>query len=211
MQYKQTCHKFCPKFHVVCSWIQWSGRVQRLVIFGLLTLQVLVPRQFAHVSHSVNMEWCFKENHVAVNALHKCRKSDSQIFKPLKPLKISHNFVYRAINVIRNCGVLKTGFGYDAWKVWGLKPKQYRSGFAEIRSGNRSCPESWTYRPNQVVPHQGRSTPESAPPLKGTHPYCCYEGDPTNKSRASPLVAHWELAQKHPLHGQEIFHHQGAV
>ena len=68
-----------------------------LVIFGLLTLQVIVPRQFTHVSHSVNMEWGFKENHVAVILLHKCGKSDSQIFKLLKPLKISRNFVYRAI------------------------------------------------------------------------------------------------------------------
>jgi len=55
-------------------------RVQRLVIFGLLTLQVLVPRQFTHVSRRVNMERGFKENRVAVTALHKCGKSDSQIF-----------------------------------------------------------------------------------------------------------------------------------
>jgi hypothetical protein len=41
-----------PNFMVVRSWIQWGGRVQRLVIFGLLTLQVLVPRQFAYVSRS---------------------------------------------------------------------------------------------------------------------------------------------------------------
>ena len=56
-----------------------------------------MPRQFAHVSRSVNMERGFKENHVAMIALHKCGKSDSQIFKLLKPLKISRNFVYRAI------------------------------------------------------------------------------------------------------------------
>ena len=48
-----------------------------MVIFGLLYLQVLVPTQFVHVSHSVNMEWGFKENHVAVITLHKCGKSDS--------------------------------------------------------------------------------------------------------------------------------------
>ena len=56
-----------------------------------------MPRQFAHVCRSVNMEWGFKENRVAVMALHKCGKSDSQFFKLLKPLKISRNFVYRAI------------------------------------------------------------------------------------------------------------------
>ena len=82
--------KFCPKFYVVRSWRQWDGRVQRLVIFVLLTLQVLVPRQFTHVSRSVNVDWGFRENRLAVIAL-------SQIFKLLKPLKILRNFVYRAI------------------------------------------------------------------------------------------------------------------
>ena len=56
-----------------------------------------MPRQFHHVSRSVNMLWSFKENRVAVIALHKCRKSDSQIFKLLKSLKISRNFVYWTI------------------------------------------------------------------------------------------------------------------
>ena len=58
--------------------------VHRLVVFGLLTLQVLVPRQFGLVSRSVNMEWDFKGNRVAVIALHKCGKSDSHIFGLLK-------------------------------------------------------------------------------------------------------------------------------
>ena len=56
-----------------------------------------MPRQFAHVSRSVNVEWGFKENRVDVTALHKRGKSDSQIFKLSKPLKISRNFVYRAV------------------------------------------------------------------------------------------------------------------
>ena len=43
------------------------------------------------------MEWGFKENRVAVITLHKCGKSDSKIFKLLKPLEISPNFVYREI------------------------------------------------------------------------------------------------------------------
>jgi hypothetical protein len=76
-----------------------------LVIFGLLTLQVLVPRQFAHISRSVNMEWGFKENRVAVIALHKRRKSDSQIFKLLKPLNISRILSIGQLNNIRNSGV----------------------------------------------------------------------------------------------------------
>jgi len=68
-----------------------------LVSFVLLTLQVLAPRQFDHVCRGVNVEWNFKENSVAVIALHKQGKSDSQVFENLKPLKISRNFVYRAI------------------------------------------------------------------------------------------------------------------
>jgi len=59
-----------------------------------------------------------------------------------------------------------------------------------------------------VAPHQGRSIQDSAPPLKGTHPYSCFEGDPTNKSRASPPVTRRERARKHPLHGRENLHHR---
>jgi len=39
-----------------------------MAVFGTLSLQVLVPWQFARVCHSVNMEWGVKENHVAVTA-----------------------------------------------------------------------------------------------------------------------------------------------
>jgi hypothetical protein len=42
-----------------------------MAVFGLLSLQVLVPRQFAHICHNINMEWGVKENHVAVISLHK--------------------------------------------------------------------------------------------------------------------------------------------
>jgi len=35
--------------------------------------------------------------------------------------------------------------------------------------------------PINVVHHQRRSTQDSAPPLKGTRPYSCFEGDPTYK------------------------------
>ena len=56
-----------------------------------------MPRQFSHVYRSVNMAWVFKVDRVAVIALHKCGKSDSQIFKLLKPLKSSRNLVCRAI------------------------------------------------------------------------------------------------------------------
>ena len=50
--------------------------------------------------------------------------------------------------------------------------------------------------PTNVAPHQGQSIHESALALEGTHPYSCFEGDLTDKSRVSPPVV-----QKHPLHG----------
>jgi len=59
-----------------------------MAIFGLLSLQVLVPGQFGRVCHSINMEWGVKENHVAVIALHNCGTTYSQIFELLKPVKI---------------------------------------------------------------------------------------------------------------------------
>ena len=68
-----------------------------MAVFGILSLPVLVPRQFARVRHSLNMERGVKENHVAVTALHNCGKSYSQIFELLKPLKISQMFINRAI------------------------------------------------------------------------------------------------------------------
>ena len=68
-----------------------------MAVLGLLSLQVLVLRQFARFCHSANMEWGVKENHVAVIALHNCRKSHSQIFELLKPLKILRMFIYQVI------------------------------------------------------------------------------------------------------------------
>jgi len=46
---EQSCHKLCYNFHVVRSWRQWCGRVVRMAVFGLLSLQVIVPRQFSRV------------------------------------------------------------------------------------------------------------------------------------------------------------------
>jgi hypothetical protein len=59
------------------------------------------------------MEWCFKENHEAVIALHKCGKSDSQIFKLLKPLKIARNFIFWAIKLYT--------------KLWGVEDDSVRT------------------------------------------------------------------------------------
>ena len=68
----------------------------------------------------------------------------------------------------------------------------------------RSYPGNWTYRPSQLVPHQGHL--QTAHPRSKWHPpYSCFEGDPTDKGTVSPPVARWERTQKHPLHGRESF------
>jgi hypothetical protein len=69
-----------------------------------------VTRQFAHVSRIV-WSGVSRKTRVAVIVLHKCVKSDSQIFELLKPLKISS---IGQLNVIKNSGVLQTGLGQDA-------------------------------------------------------------------------------------------------
>jgi hypothetical protein len=81
-----------------------------MAVFGLLSLQILVPRQFARVCHSVNMKRDVNLNHVVVTALHNYGKSYSQIFKLLKPLKIS----IRQLNIMRNSGGLMTRLSQDA-------------------------------------------------------------------------------------------------
>ena len=81
--------------------------------FWTTYLQVLLPRQFALVCHSVNMEWCVKENHVAVIILYSCGKSYSQIVELLKPFKTLRMFVCPS-NFMKNSGGLKTGLGQDA-------------------------------------------------------------------------------------------------
>jgi hypothetical protein len=55
------------------------------------------------------------------------------------------------------------------------------------------------------MPHQGRSTYESAPPLKGTPHYSYSEGNSTDKSKASPPVARRKRARKHPVTDEKIF------
>jgi hypothetical protein len=113
------------------------------LFFDLLALQVLVPRQLTHISHSVNMEWGFKENRVAVIALYKCKKSDSQIFKLLKPLKISQNFVYRAIK--RN----KELWGVED-RAWSERLKSVRAE-AAIKTVGADSPKSALEKEDHVL------------------------------------------------------------
>jgi hypothetical protein len=116
-----------------------------MAVFGLLSLQVFMPRQFAVVCHNVNMEWGVKYNHVAVIALPSCGRSHSQIFKLLKPLKISPMFIYLAIKHFKELWRAEDRAGSELLKSMRAEAaiKTVRSGFPEIRSGNRkSCPES---------------------------------------------------------------------
>jgi hypothetical protein len=48
-----------------------------MAVMEVQSVQVFVPRQFAAVGHSVNMECGVKKNHVAVIALHNCGKYHS--------------------------------------------------------------------------------------------------------------------------------------
>ena len=120
----------------------------------------------------------------------------------------------RQLNITRNSGVLKKGLGQEVWKVWGLKPlsKKNARWFAKIRSGKRrSYPEIWTYWPNQVVPYQGRSTHDSAPPTKGTPPTPAL--NEIRRTRAEHLLQrHSENRHKKILFTDEnFFYHRGAV
>ena len=196
----QSCRKFCYKFHVVHSWRQWSGRVERMAIFGLLSLGVLVPRQFAHVCRRVIVQWSVKEDSVAVIALQHCRKYHSQIFKLLKPFEISWMFVCQVIIHYKELWGLKTGLS----QVWGLKllSKQWGSEFTEIHSpeiADHVLREEHIDRID-VAPHQGWSAHDSLLVFEGTPPYSHLEGDMTDKSRVAPPVACQEQHWKHKYH-----------
>jgi len=168
-----------------------------MAVFGLLSLQVLVPRQYGCVCHSVNMEWGVKENHVAVIALHNWGKSFSQIFELLKPLKILRMFV---------------GLPVKRYKeLWRVEDWARSGGLNSVRAEatiktvwerihqNLLWKQKIISRPN-VAPHEGLSTHESLSPLKGTHPYSHFEGDLMDKSRAAPPVSGREWARKHLLY-----------
>ena len=59
-----------------------------MAVMEVLSLQVFVPRQFARVGHSVNMECGVKKSHMTVIVLHNCGKYHTYIFKLLKPLNV---------------------------------------------------------------------------------------------------------------------------
>ena len=65
-----------------------------------------MTRQFAHVSRSVNMEWGFMENHVAVIALRKSGKSVTSIYQPTNAHIISHKAILRHFKTLRHVSIL---------------------------------------------------------------------------------------------------------
>jgi hypothetical protein len=89
--------KLLLQYSVVQSWKKRGKRVGKIADFGPLSPQVLVPRQFVRVCHSVNMKYGVQENNVAVTPLHNCGKCCSQFLDILQRLKISHMFIYREI------------------------------------------------------------------------------------------------------------------
>ena len=169
-----------------------------------------MPRQFAHVSSSVNVDWGCKENCVAVIALHKWGKSDSQIFRLLKPLKILQNFVYQAfksykylwgvadrawsgcLRCVRTKATIKTVW---EWIHWNPLQKQ-KSSSRELNTLLQSM--SCLIMDDLHMTAYWRSKGHLLTP--------CFEGDPSDKNRVSPPVARQERAWKHPLHRQENLH-----
>jgi hypothetical protein len=126
-----------------------------------------VPRQFAHISLSVEMKWGFKENRVAVIVFHKCGKSDYRSFELLKPLKIWRKFVCRLIKRYKELWGVE-----DRTRSARLKSvkaetaiKTVRERIRRNRSRNRIlCPiELNILPPIDVTPDQGPSTHESLP------------------------------------------------
>ena len=83
-------------------------------VFGLLSLQVLVPRQFPRVCHSVNMECGVRGNHVAVVTLHNCGKFYYESSNSKSHLKFCKYSSIGQLNLMRNSGGLNTGLNQDA-------------------------------------------------------------------------------------------------
>jgi hypothetical protein len=132
---------------------------------------------------------------VAVNALHNCGKSYSQIFELLKPLKILWMFIYRAIK----------RYG-ELWRVEDRAQsgclKSLRAQTAIKTERERICRNPlW----KQFMSRELNTLTQSMS--------CLIRDDQhmRDKSTVTPPVARREWAWKHPLHGWENLHHRGAV
>jgi len=178
------------------------------VCFRTMSLQVVVPRRFAWVCHSISMEWGASENHVAVIALHNCGKSYSQIFELLRPLKTSRLFIYQAIKHHEELWRVEDRAQSGCLKFWGLKPlsKLCGTGFTEIHL----CPKSWTYRPIQCHASSGTiNTWECTSAQRDASLLLWRRSDGQEQSVSSSGTL--RTGTKTSLHGQENLHRQGAV
>ena len=68
-----------------------------MAFFGLFSLQVVVPRQFARVCHSVNIQCGVEGKKCGCHCPSQLQQIYSQIFEPLKPLKILRMYIFREI------------------------------------------------------------------------------------------------------------------
>jgi len=172
-----------------------------------------VPRQFAHVSRSANMEWGFKETRVAVRVLHKCGKSDYQIFYLLKPLKITQNLVYRAIKRCKELwGVedrARSGRLRCVRTKFAIKTVRERIRRNPLRKQNSFAPKAKHRSMSRLIrddlhmrAHLLSKGHLLTPALKDIR---------QTRTKASPPATRRKRARKHPLHGQENLHHRGAV
>ena len=173
-----------------------------------------MPRQFAHVSRSVNVEWSFKEHHVAVIALHKCGISDSQIFKLLKPLKISRNFVYRAFKRYK--------------ELWGVEDRARSGRLISVRAeaAIKTVRERIRRNPlwkQKIMSRELNISTQLSRASSGT----MYTRERTSAQRNTPLLLLWRTsdgqeqsvsssgtlrtAAKTSSSRTRSFHHRGAV
>ena len=159
------------------------------------------------------MEWSVKENHVAVIALHSCRKSHSQIFKFLKPLKILRMFIYWAIKHYK-----------ELWRVED-RARSERMKSVRAKVAIKTVREPICRKPlwkQKIVSRKLNASTQSSHASSGmiyTWKRTSTQRDTLlllwrssdGQGRASPPVACRARARKHPLHGRENLHHQGAV
>jgi hypothetical protein len=132
------------------------------------------------------MEWGFKENRLAVIALYKCGKSDYQIFKLLKPLKISRNFVCREIKRYKELWIVE-----DRAQSGRLKSVRAEAAIKRVRQRIRLNPlwkQKIMSRELNILTQSNRASSGTIYTCEGTS-LLRFEGDPTDKSKASPPVA----------------------
>jgi hypothetical protein len=151
---------------------------------------------------------------VAVTALYKCGKSDSQIFKLLEPLQIWRNLIYRAIKRYKELWGVE-----DRARSGRLKSVRAEAAIKTVRERIRRN-TLWKQR---IMYRELKISTQSSRASSGT----IYAWERTSAQRDIFLLlllkrsdgreesvsssGRWERTRKYPLHGREIFHHRRAV